>query len=93
MPRFIRKPDHDLDRLSDDALIAYLRAAIDAGDADGGATALAILVYGHWENVKRRVGMKVPPADVEDVASEVISSAIGAAFEGVSVGEFHNWSS
>lgn len=91
MPPFTPIPDHLLDRRSDDELIAYVRAAIDAGDAESGATALAILVFGYWENVRRRVSMKVPSADVEDVAADAVASAIGSAFHGTSVGEFRNW--
>lgn len=91
MHAYFRKPDHALDRLSDDALIAYLHSALDAGDAESAATALAILVFGFWGSVQRRVAMKVPKEDVEDVAAEVVSSAIRSAFDGTSVGEFHSW--
>jgi RNA polymerase sigma factor (sigma-70 family) len=55
------------------------------------ALALAILVHGHWQNVERRVRMKVPPAHVEDLTSDVIADAITSAFEGASVGEFVAW--
>ena len=80
----------ELTRLDDDALIGYLRAARAAGDASA-TVALAILVWGHWHNVSRRVGLKVPPAAVEDVTSDVIVSAIQSAFDGSSVGEFVVW--
>ena len=49
MPRFERKPDHELDRLDDEALVAYARAARDAGDQAAGARAIAVLVYGYGE--------------------------------------------
>lgn len=55
------------------------------------AHALAILVYGHWPNVERRVAMKIPPAHVEDLTGDVIADAIASAFEGTSVGEFLSW--
>jgi RNA polymerase sigma factor (sigma-70 family) len=77
----------ELARLSDDALIAYLREA----DPRSARTALSILVYGHWHNVARRVAMKVPSAAVEDVIADVLVSAIQSAFDGVSVGEFIVW--
>ncbi len=39
----------------------------------------------------RRVALKVPPADVDDVAHEAILSAIRSAFSGESIGEFRAW--
>lgn len=91
MPRFERKPDHELDRLDDEAIVAYARAARDAGDPAAGAHAIAILVYGHWPNIGRRVRMKVPRAHVEDVTAEIVTSAIQSAFDGTSIGEFRSW--
>jgi DNA-directed RNA polymerase specialized sigma24 family protein len=80
----------ELARLEDDALIAYVRAARAAGDGSA-RLALAVLVYGHWHNVARRVALKVPPSFVEDVTSDVLVSAIQSAFDGVSEGEFAVW--
>jgi DNA-directed RNA polymerase specialized sigma24 family protein len=80
----------DLGRLDDDALIAYVRSARRHGHASS-RVALAVLVYGHWHNVARRVALKVPAAAVEDVTSEVLVSALQAAFDGSSEGEFHVW--
>jgi DNA-directed RNA polymerase specialized sigma24 family protein len=82
--------ESELVRLGDDALIAYVRAARSAAHASA-RLALAILVYGHWHNVSRRVALKVPPAAVEDVTSDVLVSAIQSAFDGSSEGEFHVW--
>lgn len=84
-------PDTQLDTLSDEALIAYVLEARDAGDISAAQTALRILVWGHYATVEYKVGLKVPPADVEDVACEAIASALAAAFDGTSVGEFKNW--
>lgn len=84
-------PTHDLDRLSDEQLIAYIRAMRDGGELPAAAAGLAVLVYGHWTNVRRRVGLKIPAADVEDVSSEVVTSAIASAFDGTSEGEFIVW--
>ena len=77
----------ELARLDDDALIAYLRSA----RGESARTALAILVYGHWHNVSRRVALKVPAGAVEDVTADVLVSAIQSAFDGTSVGEFAVW--
>jgi DNA-directed RNA polymerase specialized sigma24 family protein len=79
-----------LAQLGDDELIAYVHAARAAAHASE-RVALAVLVYGHWHNVARRVGMKVPAEAVEDVTSDVLMSALGAAFDGSSAGEFHVW--
>ena len=91
MSQFRPLSDHELDQLADDALIGYVRAARDAGEPGHAQRGLQILVYGHWDNVVRRVRMKVPEADVEDVAGEVIVSAVRSAFDGESVGEFKVW--
>jgi RNA polymerase sigma factor (sigma-70 family) len=80
----------DLQRLDDDGLIAYMRRARAAGHPSA-ATALAILVYGHWSNVERRVRMKIPALQVEDLTGDIIANAITSAFDGTSVGEFVSW--
>jgi RNA polymerase sigma factor (sigma-70 family) len=80
----------DLGRLDDGALIAYARCARSQGHPSA-RIALAVLVYGHWHNVARRVAMKVPAAAVEDVTSDVLVSAIQSAFDGSSEGEFRVW--
>jgi DNA-directed RNA polymerase specialized sigma24 family protein len=79
-----------LQRLDDDALIGYVRRAREAGHPSAG-TALAILVYGHRENVARRVALKVPREHVDDVAADIVADAIVSAFDGASVGEFRAW--
>ena len=87
---FRPRGEDELVRLDDDALIAYVRAARLHGDPSA-RMALAVLVYGHWHNVMRRVALKVPPAAVEDVTSDALVSAIQSAFDGSSEGEFHVW--
>lgn len=82
--------DAALQRLDDDALIGYMRDARMSGHPSAGQ-ALAILVFGHWQNVERRMRMKIPAAHVEDMTGDVIADAIASAFEGKSVGEFVSW--
>ena len=60
--------EDELQKLSSDELIAYIRKATAAGRADDARSALAILCYRHYDDVVRRVRMRVPEADVEDVA-------------------------
>jgi RNA polymerase sigma factor (sigma-70 family) len=84
-------PDHDLDRLSDEELIAYIRAARDDGQLAQARRGLAILVYGYERDVKRRVSIKVPSYAVDDLAHDALVRAIAAAFDRSSVGEFRSW--
>ncbi len=84
--------EHDLARLSDDELIALARSRpASAADHELVRQILGVLIYQRYDNVKRRVAIKVPPKDVEDVAMDAVASAIRAAFEGSSVGEFVNF--
>ena len=88
---FEELPEHHLSELSDEQLVDYLRAAREAGAHEAMKPAIGILVYGYWDVLVNRARMKLPPADVEDVASEAIYSAIASAFDGKSVGEFRSW--
>ena len=83
--------DGELNQLDSDELIAYIRRAEQAGRAKEAQRALAILVFRHYGDVTRRVKIKVPERDVEDVAMEVITSAIKSAFDGTAVGQFRAW--
>lgn len=84
-------PELDLNGLADEELIARVAAMRAAGRAEEAAAALAVLVYGYWDNVVRRVALRVPAPDVEDVTSEIITSALRSAFDGTSQGEFVVW--
>jgi len=88
---FTPLPEHELVNLGDEALIAHARAAREAGDSEQAALAIRVLVFAHWSRVVRRVALKVPSADVDDVAGEIVFSAVRSAFEGASVGEFVSW--
>jgi len=88
---FRPRPEHELDRLPDEELLAYLRDARAAGDTDAARTALQVLVFGHWSIVVARLRMKLPAHVVEDTAGDVIARAITSSFSGESVGEFKAW--
>jgi RNA polymerase sigma factor (sigma-70 family) len=91
-PHFRERPDHELERLSDEELIDYIVTAREAGRLDACHRAGAILVHGYWGIVLARVRLKVRPADAEDVAGEAVVSAIASfAFRGASIGEFRGW--
>ena len=83
--------ESELNKLSSDELIAYIRKAADAGRGDAARTALAILCFRHFDDVTRRIRLKVAAQDAEDVAMLVMTSAIKSAFDGSSVGEFMAW--
>jgi RNA polymerase sigma factor (sigma-70 family) len=83
--------ENELQKLSSDELIAYIRKATDAGRSDRARSALAILCWRHFDDVVRRVRMRVPAQDVEDVAMTAMLAAIKSAFDGVAVGQFVNW--
>ena len=92
MAAFEELPEHRLDNLSDEQLVDYLRRAREAGRHDAMKPAVAVLVYGYWDNLVNRARLKLRShADAEEVAAEAIASAIVSAFDGKSVGEFRSW--
>jgi len=83
--------EHELAELPDEALISYIQKTRAAGRTEAMTLALSVLIFGYLEIVTRRVRLKVPEADVDDVAHEAILSAIRSAFAGESIGEFRAW--
>jgi DNA-directed RNA polymerase specialized sigma24 family protein len=81
----------ELAALSPERLIVYHHEARRLGRNDEARTALAILVWGFRDRVKYWVSRKVPAADVEDVANEVIESAIRSSFDRATPGQFGAW--
>jgi DNA-directed RNA polymerase specialized sigma24 family protein len=90
LPPFRPLAQNHLERFDDDALIAYMRAAGRAGH-ESAALALAMLVHGVRPNVRRRVLMKVPPQDVDDVTDAILAKALLSDFGGTSGGQFWSW--
>jgi RNA polymerase sigma factor (sigma-70 family) len=88
---FRELPDHELSRLEDDALVAYGRAAREAGEQRAARIALAILIWGLEDLVHSRLALRLPPHAVDEVTRDVLVRAVGAAFDGQSVGEFRSW--
>lgn len=83
--------EDELQQLSSDELITYIREASDAARPDCASTALAILCWRHFDDIVRRVRMRVPAADVEDVAMTALLAALKSSFDGVAEGQFVNW--
>jgi RNA polymerase sigma factor (sigma-70 family) len=89
---FEELPERQLGDLSDEQLVDYLRRAREAGRHDAMRPAVAVLVYGYWDNLVNRARLKLrSDADAEEVAAEAVASAIVSAFDGKSVGEFRSW--
>lgn len=88
---FRQLSDEELLRRDDDGVLDYIRLARGAGRPGEARRALKLLVLQNIKDVRRRVAMKVAPADVDDVTQEAMISAVGAAFVGDSVGEFRSW--
>lgn len=87
---FRPKREAELDSLSDEELIAYIASARDSGHNDEARVALGVLAFRRLPDVRRRVLLKVPRDDADDVAMEAMASALKSAFAGSSVGEFVN---
>ncbi len=90
-PDFDCLSERELQELSSDDLITHIREATDAGRPECAKAALAILCYRHLDDVERRISIRVPRQEVEDVAMTVMFAALQSTFDGTSIGEFVNW--
>jgi len=89
--KFEPRNDDELSRLDDEALLEHIATARARGESEHAQRALAIIVFRYYDNIVRRVALRVPRDDVEDVAQEAVVSAIRSKLDGKSVGEFRNW--
>lgn len=83
--------EHELERLTDEQLIAHIRQSRAADRPDLARTALRHLVFGYFDTLLARARLKLPDAAAEDIAAETLESAIKSAFDGESIGEFRSW--
>jgi len=83
--------EQELAPLTDDELIAYIRGARTARRPSAATLALQMLVFGYWDTLVARAGLKLPVSATEDVAAIALESAIKSAFDGESIGEFRSW--
>lgn len=88
---FRERTEDELNRLSDEGLIDYIRNARTADRGDAMTLALRILVFGYFDLIRYRVALKVPREEVEEQASRAMESALTSAFAGESVSEFRSW--
>ncbi len=86
---FRPKNEHQLSKLSDDDLVAYLIAARDAGHDDEVRKATGILVYSRYRQQLAFIRKKVRSAeDAEDILATVTLDMLSAAFRGNYTGQF-----
>ena len=90
MTEFRPLRESELDHLGDQALVDYIVAAREAGDAAAERRAVGVLAFAFEEIVKAwvRKDMGSAPQDVDDVVMDVMQSAIRSSFEGKVIGEF-----
>ncbi|MEZ5157127.1 MAG: sigma-70 family RNA polymerase sigma factor [Solirubrobacterales bacterium] len=81
MSEFVRLDEGDLDRLSDEELVAYVVAARAAGRPEAGKRAADVLAYRLQPLIEGRVAAKVPQRDRDDVVMETLESFLRSAFE------------
>jgi DNA-directed RNA polymerase specialized sigma24 family protein len=91
VPPFRPRAQHELERLDDDALIAYMREAGAAGHESAGL-ALAMLAYGYRSRVRARVRLsEVPDHSVDELTDAILERALLSAFDGAHGGQFGSW--
>ena len=91
VPPFRPRAQHELERLDDDALIAYMREAGAAGNESAGL-ALAMLAYGYRPRVRARVRLsEVPDHSVDELTDAILERALLSAFDGAYGGQFGSW--
>jgi len=87
--KFRAKNEHELAKLSDDDLVAYLVAARDAGPDLQVRCAAGILVFRRYRNLLNFIRVRVrSEEDAEDLVAIVIEQTIRAGFKGHHAGEF-----
>jgi RNA polymerase sigma factor (sigma-70 family) len=88
---FRKLNDIELDALSDEKLIEYIRSARANGETTAMTVAIQIFAYRQRDIVLNRVRVKLrdrPDSDIDATTDLIVGGAMFAAFEGESVGEF-----
>jgi DNA-directed RNA polymerase specialized sigma24 family protein len=86
-----RRSESELVRLDDEGLLEAIAKARDAGDLDGARRVAGMLAWRYSDRVRAKVRLRTPRRDVEDVAMNVMESAVRSAFDGKYLGEFGAW--
>lgn len=86
-----RLSDLELDKLSDEELIEYIKCMRDRGDSAAALEGLRILVYGYEARLRTFVRGKVPSHDVDEVLDQVLLSGFKSAFDEDNLRSFRAW--
>lgn len=87
MSSFEPIPDSKLQVLADEQLVEYMRSSRTAGLPEEVRRASGILLWRDYGRIKQKVGLKVPPGSIEDVAGSVMLSVLEATITASSIGE------
>ena len=82
--------DIELDSLSDEELIAQIRAAREVGEAAAERRARQILVHRHHREVELRARLKASDDVAAEIADDVILTALEMEHRGESIGELRS---
>jgi RNA polymerase sigma factor (sigma-70 family) len=80
-----------LNTLSDEDLIAYVRSARAARAPAEARAAVQTLVYGYRNDIVRKVRLTMKEHAVDEVADQALIRAVKSTFDGESVGQFKSW--
>jgi RNA polymerase sigma factor (sigma-70 family) len=78
---FRRRNRDELDRLSEEELIAYIRDADANGNRPAVEDGFSVLVFRHERNARLRVRLRVPEHEVQDVVQEAFLGLTRAILE------------
>lgn len=88
---YVRKTESELDRLSDDELLAWVTKAREAGDIEQARNACGMLAFRHEDRVEAKIRIRTSPEHAEDIFMTVMESVVRSAFDGKFMGEFGSW--
>ncbi len=91
MSNFVPKNDLEIAALGEEAVLAYIAAAREAGDLGSAQTATGMLAYRHQDKLRARVQLKASGEHVDQIVDAILMSAIRSSFDGRFAGEFTNW--
>jgi RNA polymerase sigma factor (sigma-70 family) len=86
-----RLNDIELQKLSDEELVAYLRRSRELGETEAALDALRILVYGFEGRIRSFVRGKVPSHAVDDIVDAILDSGFTSVFDEESIISFRAW--
>lgn len=94
MPPFFPRSEHDLYDMPVEQLLAHLRAARAAGDAEQDGLVQALLGFREGRWIRMRVQRACPSAPEwvhEEIAGQVLEDAMSSSWRGEQIGSFRAW--